>query len=36
MKINPDNVKKSTKRQSVENIEFDNGNIVTIVTISYD
>ena len=36
MKINPDNVKKSTKRQSVENIDFDNGNTVTIVTISYD
>ena len=26
----------STKRQSVENIDFDNGNIVTIVTISCD
>ena len=36
MKINPDNVKKSTKRQSVENIDFDNGNTVTIVTISCD
>ena len=33
MKITPGNVRKSTKRQSVENIDFDNGNTVTIVTM---